>query len=77
MLQSGLDEDAAMLALGREMQSRSRWLQQREEEARLGPREFFFTPDPDWRTPLVIEIALRNVLGTASDYWALCPSLIE
>lgn len=77
MLQTEMNEEAAMQALCKEMQIRSRWLQRREQEARLGPREFSFLPNADWRRPIAIEVALGSLLGSDSDYWTLCPSAIR
>lgn len=77
MLQTGMDEVAAIQALGKEMLLRSRWLQRREQEARLGPREFCFLPNADWRSPIVIEVALESLLGSNCNYWTLCPSAIR
>jgi len=72
-----MDEDAAIQALTNEMKLRSRWLQRREQEAALDPREFSFSPNADWRRPLVIAVALESILGADSDYWTLCPSVIS
>lgn len=77
MLQYGMDEERAIIALGSEMKVRSRWLHLREREGHLGPKEFSFTPNVGWRRPIVIDVALNSLLGAGSDYGNLCPSVIR
>ncbi|HEL4101856.1 TPA: hypothetical protein UM352_001187 [Stenotrophomonas maltophilia] len=74
-LSSGGDDQAAIRALCKEIQSRSRWLTERESAGQLRRNEFCFLPDVTWRRPLMVEVAMETILTFGTDYWVAPPSL--
>jgi len=76
-LSSGGDDQAAIRALCKEIQGRSRWLTARESAGQLRRNEFCFLPDASWRRPLMVEVAMETILTIGSDYWLASPSALN
>lgn len=73
LLQTGLDHDAARTALLNEMRRRSRWLALQEAAKALSRHEYCFTPGPQWRRPILLEVFLTIVLPIGQAYWTETP----
>lgn len=75
LLRTGMDEDAARIAMLVEMRRRSRWLAGRDAEDAQSKREYCFVPDPQWRRPHLLEVFLTVVHPIGEAYWTQLPEL--
>lgn len=76
-LSTGGDESAAVNVLSREVRSRTHWLSLREASGRLSKSDYCFLPDPAWRRPLMVDVALECLLPIGDDYWLAPPILVD
>lgn len=74
LLRSGGNEAAAIQVLSREVQSRARWLEQKESTGALSRTDYCFLPSSAWRRPLIVEVALETILRIGDTYWLDPPS---
>ncbi len=70
LLRTGMSEDRAIAALDREVGTRCKWLLQRELAGGLAPTDYCFFPSPEWRRPLILDVALATFLPIGNAYWA-------
>ncbi|HHA2747687.1 TPA: hypothetical protein ACOEQV_000053 [Stenotrophomonas maltophilia] len=73
LLRTGMSEDRAIVALNREIEAKCKWLLQREQAGVLAATDCCFFPSPEWRRPLILDVALATFLPIGSAYWA-CPT---
>lgn len=76
-LRSGGNESAAVTVLGREVRDRTNWLSVKEASGTLGKTDYCFLPDPAWRRPLMVDVALECLLPIGDDYWLAPPIVVE
>lgn len=76
-LRNGGNESAAVTALRREVRSRTNWLSLKEVSGTLAKSDYCFLPDPAWRRPLMVDVALESLLPIGDDYWLAPPILVE
>jgi hypothetical protein len=75
-LSTGGDESAALTVLSREMRSRANWLSRKQASGTLSKSDYCFLPDPAWRRPLMVDVALECLLTIGDDYWLAPPILV-
>jgi hypothetical protein len=75
-LSTGGDESAALTVLSREMRSRANWLSRKQASGTLSKSDYCFLPDPAWRRPLMVDVALECLLPIGDDYWLAPPILV-
>lgn len=73
LLRTGMDQDAARLAMLDEMRRRSRWLAAKEAANSLPRPDYSFVPDPKWKRPVLLEVLLATVLPIGQAYWTEHP----
>lgn len=76
-LGTGGDESAALMTLSRELRSRTNWLSVKQASGALRKSEYCFLPDPAWRRPLMVDVALECLLPVGNDYWLAPPILVD
>lgn len=74
-LSTGGDESAAVTVLSREIRSRTDWLSHKQALGTLSKSDYSFLPDPAWRRPLMVDVALECLLPIGDDYWLAPPVL--
>jgi len=75
-LRTGGDESAALTVLSREIRSRASWLSRKQASGTLSKSDYCFLPDPAWRRPLMVDVALECLLPIGEDYWLARPVLV-
>lgn len=73
LLRSGMDQDAALIAMRDEMRRRSRWLAMKEAARELPKLEYCFMPEERWRQPILLDVFLTTVLPVERAYWTELP----
>lgn len=76
-LSTGGNEAAAVTALSREVRRRTSWLSLKQASGTLSKSDYCFLPDPAWRRPLMVDVALESLLPIGDDYWLAPPILAD
>lgn len=74
LLRTDMNEQAAVAAMCREMRERSRWLQKRSTLGELRASDFCFLPAETWNRPIIIDVAIDQVLQVGRGYWSIPPT---
>lgn len=73
LLRTGMDQEAARIAMIEEMRRRSHWLAAKEAANALPKEDYCFMPDPQWKRPLLLEILITMLLPVGQAYWTERP----
>lgn len=70
LLQTNGNEAAAVSVMMQEMDKRVNWLALKKSEDVIRPTDFCFLPDPRWRQPIIIDVALEKLLKIGTNFWS-------